>query len=151
MNPSDDTPYTDAQLESPAYRERLMRKLDCLIAVLELACKKVDQTLAGPEPDTERLLRIHGNLRNTLDVCRRAKVALERREHLPTDFPRELARLRDEPRQRALPAPRARAARPSNTELGSPEEGRRFRRLGPIQPSAIKLVDLDELTRLLQG
>ena len=70
-------PFSDDNLDSPEYRARLMRKLNCLVALLEVAISRVHQTLAGPDPDVERLERIRSNLQSTLSVCVRARVALE--------------------------------------------------------------------------
>src|SRR6187551_859017 len=86
-----DEPFSEAHLESPEYRERLMRKLNCLIAVLEVATAKVKQSMGQPQADMERLGRIRTNLQSTLDVCLRARVALERREGLPREVSTELA------------------------------------------------------------
>ena len=51
-------PFSDNNLDSPEYRARLLRKLNCLVALLEVAISRVHQTLAGPDPDVERLERI---------------------------------------------------------------------------------------------
>jgi hypothetical protein len=83
----DDKPSPQSNLESAAYRKRLLRKLNTLIAVLEVACAKVRRSLQGPEPDVERLTRIHKNLKETLTVCQRAKLALQRRQELPANLP----------------------------------------------------------------
>jgi hypothetical protein len=57
-----------------------MRKLNCLIAVLEVATAKVRKSMVGSPPDSERLARICANLESTLEVCQRARTALQRRE-----------------------------------------------------------------------
>src|SRR5262245_2770557 len=80
MSQPEEHPYSDAHLDSPEYRKRLLRKLNTLIAVLEVACAKVRRSLAGADPDVERLTRIQNNLKETLQVCLRAKRALERCE-----------------------------------------------------------------------
>ena len=82
-----DRPFDEDDLESPEYRDRLMRKLNALIAVLEVATAKVRKSLSGSEPDTERLTKIQANLASTLEVCQRARRALERREALPEGLP----------------------------------------------------------------
>src|SRR5262245_14467636 len=76
----EEQPYSDSHLESPGYRRRLLRKLNTLIAVLEVACAKVRRSLEGPNPDVERLTRIQSNLKETLQVCLRAKRALDQCE-----------------------------------------------------------------------
>src|SRR5262245_12797175 len=73
-------PFSEADLASPEYRERLMRKLNCLIAVLEVATAKVRKNMAGAPQDSERLARISANLQSTLEVCIRARLALQRRQ-----------------------------------------------------------------------
>lgn len=147
---SDPNPYSDSHLESPEYRKRLRRKLNTLIAVLEVASAKVRRSLAGPDPDVERLTRIYKNLRDTLQVCLRARSALERQEELPADLPRHLELA-------ALPEGSAGAgrletpARGTEVELGSPEERDKFARLGPIHAREVRGCDLDLLcARLLQ-
>ena len=72
-------PFNETDLESPEYRERLMRKLNTLIAVLEVASAKVKRSLDGPDPDMDRLIKIRTNLSSTLEVCKRARRALQRR------------------------------------------------------------------------
>ena len=125
---------------------RLQRKLNTLIAVLEVACAKVRQTLAGPDPDVERLTRIHKNLKDTLTVCKRAKRALERCEKLPADLPENLTRLTS--RDESKPASRARAGgRPHRVEVASEEEAEKFESMRPIDPREIRAIDLDELAR----
>jgi hypothetical protein len=145
-------PFSEASLNSPEYRERLRRKLNCLIAVLEVATAKVKKSLDGPCADTERLVRIRSNLQSTLDVCLRARAALERREALPKELPADLARVVDaaelEPVQPSSPAD-ARPA-PGRAEFISRDERRKFRRLAPIDRRMIAACDIEELTRLLQ-
>jgi len=146
MDNFDDKPFSQSHLESPEYRKRLMRKLNTLIAVLEVACAKVRQTLAGPEPDVDRLTRIHKNLSETLKVCTRAKSALERCEKLPADLPANLTQLTL--RQNQIQPTEARGAR---IEMCSDEEHEKFERLGPIDNKAIRAADLDDLARRLIG
>ena len=69
-------PFSDNNLDSPEYRGRLMRKLNCLVALLEVAISRVHQTLSGPDPDVERLERVRSNLQSTLGVCVRARLAV---------------------------------------------------------------------------
>ena len=147
----EDEPYSDSHLDSPEYRKRLLRKLNTLIAVLEVACAKVRRSLAGPDPDVERLSRIQKNLKDTLQVCVRAKKALERSERLPTELPRQLEQTTPE-----LPAPAAQEPElaPANAqagELSSLEEQRKFERLGPIDLREVRACDLDQLCLKLLG
>lgn len=139
-----DQPFNESDLDSPEYRERLMRKLNALIAVLEVATAKVKKSLAGPAPDVSRLTRIQGNLTNTLEVCRRARRALERRESLPEGLPENLAAVVRETTPRDLPPG-------SNAEMSSALEKRRFEAMGRITPSELDAVDLDALSQQLQA
>jgi hypothetical protein len=151
-NPHEE-PFSEASLNSPEYRERLMRKLNCLIAVLEVATAKVKKSLDGPSPDTERLVRIRSNLQSTLDVCLRARAALERHDILPKDLPANLAEVIDRaglqpPAQEPAEAKRARRGGP---EFGSKDERQKFARLGPIDARMLADCDVEDLTRRLQA
>ncbi len=151
MSSQPEEPYSDSQLDSPEYRKRLLRKLNTLIAVLEVACAKVRRSLAGPDPDVERLTRIQNNLQDTLGVCQRAKRALERCEQQHSQIPPAKAEKPALPPQ--LPSPAAPSAQPvvSSAELASAEEKRKFERLGPIDLREVRACDLDALCRRLMG
>jgi hypothetical protein len=146
-------PFSEASLNSPEYRERLMRKLNCLIAVLEVATAKVKKSLDSPSADMERLVRIRSNLQSTLDVCLRARAALERREALPKELPANLAQVVDdvafEPGEKKLPV-KKRSGRARN-EFTSKDERIKFKRLPPIDARLIRSCDLEALTRRLQA
>ena len=146
MSHFEDQPYSDSHLDSPEYRKRLLRKLNTLIAVLEVACAKVRRSLAGPDPDTERLNRINKNLKDTLQVCMRAKSALERSEELPGDLPGNLA---DVASAEVWGAPKKRDGH--QIEMSSSAENAKFEDLGPIDAQEIRAVDLDKLCRQLLG
>jgi hypothetical protein len=145
-------PFSEASLNSPEYRERLMRKLNCLIAVLEVATAKVKKSLDGPSPDTERLVRIRSNLQSTLDVCMRARAALERRESLPKELPANLAQVIDDAGVETPAAKSTGTERPnrSRAEFNSDDERRKFMRLAPIDKRMLAACDIEELTRRLQ-
>ena len=141
--------FQESHLEDPEYRDRLMRKLNCLIAVLEVANAKVKRSLAGPDPDLEKLKRIRTNLSSTLEVCKRAKRALERREALPDGLPENLAQVvRGSAKAQVVKKP----AMPigSHVEMSSEEERRRFEEMGPITRNEVAGIDFDELARRLQ-
>ena len=147
---SEDQPYSESNLQSPAYRKRLLRKLNTLIAVLDVACSKVRRSLNGSDPDVERLTRIHKNLKDTLEVCRRAKRALEQRQALPAELPPILgeAALKHGftvSGAEALGAPK----RGTAVEMSSEEEQQKFDGLGPILSEEIRAADLDDLCRKL--
>lgn len=159
--PGREEPFSESNLDSPEYRERLMRKLNCLIALLEVAMARVQRSLVGADPDQDRLRRIQGNLRSTLDVCRRARAALQRRESLPADLKASLAQvteLRDDdvrfgagvrPAAELIPATKP-LPKGAQAEMSSTTERLKFERLGPIARRELESLDLDELTRLLQ-
>jgi hypothetical protein len=149
MSQPEEPPYSDAHLDSPEYRKRLLRKLNTLIAVLEVACAKVRRSLAGADPDVERLTRIQNNLKETLQVCLRAKRALERCELKSA----ENGAARPPEVVPQLPPAKASEARPVETPLGelAREEQRRFQRLGPIDLRDVRACDLDLLCQKLMG
>ncbi len=145
-------PFQESHLNSVEYRERLMRKLNCLIAVLEVASAKVRRSLAGAAPDVDRLKKIQANLTNTLEVCRRARRALERRESLPQDLPANLteivrnvsASVQGTQQPKRLP-------RGSRCEMSSAKEKARFEKLGHIRAEELARCDFDELARRFQA
>jgi len=146
MSQPEEKPFSDSHLDSPEYRRRLLRKLNTLIAVLEVACSKVQRSLEAPNADVERLKRVDKNLTDTLRVCLRAKVALERCERLPSDLPAQLAQTSAAGDASAKDAavPRIGAL----IEL-STTEAKKFQKLGPIDPREIRACDLDTLCRRL--
>ena len=147
-------PFSESNLDSPEYRERLMRKLNCLIAVLEVAKAKVRRSMAGPAPDVERLTRIKKNLKDTLDVCVRARSALERKGRLPKGLSTDLAQAVNPDMLGAeilRAAQRPEVPKGAEVEMGSPEELQRFEALGKIGADELSDVDFDELSRKLQG
>jgi hypothetical protein len=145
-------PFSEAHLGSPEYRERLMRKLNCLIAVLEVATAKVRKSMAGSSTDSERLARICANLQSTLEVCQRARVALERRQVPTKQLPERSA-----PAEATLaPAStkKSKARRPAprvGSDISTEAERRKFAILPPIDPRIIERIDLDELARRLSS
>jgi hypothetical protein len=157
---NDEENFEETNLESAEYRERLMRKLNCLIALLEVAMARVRKSLAGPEPDVNRLTRIRTNLQSTLEVCVRARTALERREALPKDLPATLADVSKQstfegmPKEDESKTMRARSRNlpfGAQIEMSSREEHRKFERLGKISNKDLESVDYEALSRQLQG
>lgn len=128
-------------LGSSEYRTRLLTKLNCLIAVLEVAIAKITRSMEAPGANEDRLLKIRANLENTLSICARAKQSLEK-SMTP-----------------ALPAPEARAIGNHSAnmtyrdyvELGSIEEYQKFKKMTPITGHEISSVDVDDLIRRLTG
>ena len=147
-------PFSNNDLDSPEYRARLMRKLNCLVALLEVAITRVHQTLAGPDPDVERLERIRSNLQNTLSVCVRARVALEERQGLPDDLPQVLGRITFDARaEEGEEVDFEEGVLPPGAivELSTAIEREKFERLGPISRGEVDDTDLDDLQRRLMG
>ena len=151
QEPHDDS-FQETNLNSPEYRERLMRKLNCLIAVLEVATAKVKKSLCEPEADIERLSRIRTNLQSTLEVCVRARAALERREALPKELPENLSQVIEETKviEARTPVRFRKPAGSARSEVQQ-QERKRFASMGSIKKAELVKVDLDELTRKLQG
>jgi len=142
-------PFSESHLDSPEYRKRLLRKLNTLIAVLEVACAKVRRSLSGPDPDVDRLKRIQKNLKDTLQVCIRAKTALERCEKLPADLSDSLSQVTADHGLnlpgREIPVP----PRGAEVEMSSNAEKAKFDELGPIDQTEVRACDLDSLCRQL--
>jgi len=144
---SQEEPFSEANLASPEYRDRLMRKLNCLIAVLEVATAKVRKNMAGHPKDSERLARISANLQSTLEVCIRARLALQRRQagsQTPSRAP-----LAPQLPPAASTPPRApvNGTRRSGSDLSTKAEKQKFAQLPPIDPAAISDCDFDDLAK----
>lgn len=122
-------------LSSSEYRARLMTKLNCLIAVLEVAIGKISKSMGLPGANEERLLKIRTNLENTLAICHRAKQTLEKTSNTKTQATRETE-------------PNKMTAR-DYVELSSIDEYRKFKKMTPIQNSEMASIDFDELARRL--
>ena len=146
-------PFSDNNLDSPEYRGRLMRKLNCLVALLEVAISRVHQTLSGPDPDVERLERVRSNLQSTLGVCVRARLALEERRGLPKDLPQVLGRITFEAHHEGEEEPDLEESLPPGAfvEFSSATEHEKFTKLGPISVREIHETDLADLERRLMG
>ena len=131
-----DTPHLPEALSSAEYRARLTTKLNCLIAVLEVAIAKIAKSMDMPGANEERLLKIRGNLENTLAICHRAKQTLDRTStaHTAVDSRYE--------------GRRQMTAR-DYVELSSIDEYRKFRSMEPISADDLRSVDLDDLARRL--
>ena len=132
-----DTPKLPEALGSAEYRARLTTKLNCLIAVLEVAIAKITKSMDAPGANEDRLTKIRGNLENTLSICHRAKRTLDR-----TSEPNKL-QLRDS-------HGKLMTAR-DYVELTSIEEYRKFRTMAPITKDELESIDFDELSRRLTG
>lgn len=133
MDPEQNVPKLPEALSSAEYRARLTTKLNCLIAVLEVAIAKITKSLDVPGANEERLLKIRSNLENTLSICHRAKQTLERTANGKTN---------------TSPSKSSMTAR-DYVELSSIDEYRKFRSMEPIAKSDLANIDFDELARRL--
>ena len=129
------TPKTPETLGSAEYRTRLTTKLNCLIAVLEVAIAKITKSMDTPGANEDRLNKIRGNLENTLSICHRAKRTLDKTQQNRQTM------------QRAGEG-RLMTAR-DYVELTSIEEYRKFRSMKPISSDDVQALDFDELSRRL--
>ena len=126
---------SDQKLSSTEYRARLLTKLNCLIAVLEVAIAKISRSMDVPGANEERLTKIRSNLENTLSICNRAKNTLE-----------------SSSATKQLPGPtvsRDSGKRPMSyrdyVELSSIDEYKKFKALPPIKAEEIHDTDIDAL------
>ena len=129
-------------LSSAEYRAKLLTKLNCLIAVLQVAVAKITRSMELPGANEERLTKIRGNLENTMSICNRAKSTLEKGLS-------ESAR-----QQRALES--GQPSEPSDKmsyrdyiELSSIDEYKKFKTLPPISTGDLDSLDIDDLIRKL--
>ena len=143
-SPKNDGPKNpQAGLSSAEYRAKLLTKLNCLIAVLEVAIAKISRSIDLPGTNEERLLKIRGNLENTLSICKRAKNTLVKGLD-------------------ASPAKQGATSTSTTTrtgkdqmsyrdyvELSSIEEYQKFKTLPPIRSEELERIDIDELVKKL--
>ncbi|MBL8695026.1 MAG: hypothetical protein JNJ88_13105 [Planctomycetes bacterium] len=150
---SPSTPSSNPPADSTAHRDQLLKKLNCLIAVLEAAISKVRRNQQSGHNDPDRLERIRLNLENTLTICQRAKTTLERRGALPANLPPEVSEAVGATSS-AAPETTTRPARRRSdhqmtyrdyVELSSVEEFQKFRQMAPISVEEIAACDLDSL------
>jgi hypothetical protein len=132
---SNNTPKLPEALTSAEYRARLTTKLNCLIAVLEVAIAKITKSMDVPGANEDRLVKIRSNLENTLAICHRAKHTLDR-----TASAKPLASRSDDKRSMT--------AR-DYVELTSIDEYRKFRKMPPISRDDLSAIDFEELARRL--
>ena len=131
-----DNPDLPEALGSAEYRARLTTKLNCLIAVLEVAIAKIQKSMDLPGANEERLQKIRSNLENTLSICHRAKQTLER---TVSGAKTVATRSPEKPQMTAR----------DYVELSSIDEYRKFRKMPPISKDDLTAIDFDELARRL--
>jgi hypothetical protein len=134
---NDDRNDPHAGLSSAEYRAKLLTKLNCLIAVLQVAIAKITRSMDLPGANEERLLKIRSNLENTLSICKRAKGTLEEGV---THRPRKRASRRSGEGEEV-----GKMSYRDYVELTSIDEYRKFKSLPPIASDEVDSVDLDEL------
>jgi hypothetical protein len=132
---NNNTPKLPDALGSADYRARLTTKLNCLIAVLEVAIAKITKSMETPCANEERLTKIRGNLENTLSICHRARQTLDRTATAGRGRP-------------AGSAKNGMSAR-DYVELTSIDEYRKFRSMPAISKDELTSIDFDELARQL--
>ena len=129
------SPNLPEALGSAEYRTRLTTKLNCLIAVLEVAIAKITKSIDTPGANEERLGKVRSNLENTLSICNRAKQTLDKTQHNKQTHRRDasgkLMTARD------------------YVELTSIEEYQKFRGMKPITTDELESIDFDDLSRRL--
>lgn len=128
-----DNPNLPEALSSAEYRARLTTKLNCLIAVLEVAIGKIQKSMDLPGANEERLLKIRSNLENTLSICHRAKQTLDR-----TAPASKTAVARSD---------KAQMSARDYVELSSIDEYRKFRKMPPLTKEELGSIDFDDLAR----
>jgi hypothetical protein len=134
-------------LSSEEYRVRLVNKLNCLIAVLEVAISKITRSVDTAPDRADRLLKIRANLENTLAICRRARGTLETKSTASAQMPpKQLP-----PAKHAKRGDVEKMTYRDYVEFLSVEEYRRFKTLPPITDREIKSLDFDNLIGRLQG
>lgn len=134
---NNDNPNLPQALSSAEYRARLTTKLNCLIAVLEVAIGKIGKSMDVPGANEERLQKIRANLENTLSICNRAKDTLYR------------AATGKGGNAKSSTATKSEMTARDYVELSSIEEYRKFRGMSPIEKDDISAIDFDELARRL--
>lgn len=134
-----DAPKLPEALGSAEYRARLTTKLNCLIAVLEVAIAKISKSMETPGANEDRLTKIRGNLENTLSICHRAKKTLD----MTAGKTRSSKRIGEVAQQGNGMTAR------DYVELTSIDEYRKFRTMPPITQGELESIDFDELSRRL--
>jgi hypothetical protein len=131
-----------SSLSSAEYRAKLLTKLNCLIAVLQVAIAKISKGMDLPGANEERLLKVRSNLENTLSICKRAKGTLEKGMGMAPRKRLDSARNHDESGKMSYR---------DYVELSSIDEYKKFKTLPPIEDAELESVDLDKLIQDLSG
>ncbi|MBK8180958.1 MAG: hypothetical protein IPK67_19110 [Planctomycetes bacterium] len=105
-----------------------MRKLNTLIAVLEVAAARCGVPWTPPARTWRKLGRIRANLQDTLDVCVRARSALEQRGKISGALADDLSEGRSDLAQSA------RALHEAGAMSGPRKAARKRPAIGPPRP-----------------
>ena len=125
-----------------------MRKLNCLVAVLELALVKVRRNGAGAGMEPDRLQAMADNIDSTLAICLRARRSLELGRPVDEDLAEVMQAatfLDEEDGQR----PGERMSYRDYVELSSLAEYAKFRDLPPLQSEDVATCNLELLAHRL--
>ncbi len=125
------------QLADPAFRRKLLNKVEALISVLEVARSRVEDNLEGNGTEAARLRKVMVNLEHTLSVCHRARRILLQAGDTNAIVPHAGNQMQLKMTFRDY------------VEVMSFAEYCRFRTLGPVTPSEIRQTDLEVLCDLL--
>ncbi|MEE2887374.1 MAG: hypothetical protein VX951_08065 [Planctomycetota bacterium] len=139
-NNNDSSNSQRSGLSSAEYRAKLLTKLNCLIAVLQVAIAKISRSMDRPGANEERLMKIRGNLENTMSICNRAKGTLEKGlcESTRTKASAEHAKASDAAERMSYR---------DYIELSSIDEYKKFKTLPPISANELHSLDIDDLMR----
>ncbi len=136
------------------YQGRLLNKLNCLIAVLEVAISKINQSIKISNANPEKLEKIRNNLENTLAICKRAKETLEKRmkgknREVKQGSSCSFARGEKERENKEKRIPDGKMTYRDYVELSSIKEYQKFKKLPPIKMKDVKNTDIEALIRKL--
>lgn len=141
--PHDDNRH--AGLGSTEYRTKLLTKLNCLMAVLEVAITKLNRSMELPSANQERLGKIRANLENTLAICTRAKETLERTAMNESKPQITTSGSAKQPKQQPQQQAKGSMSYRDYVELSSIEEYQKFKKLPPINAEDLDGADIDDL------
>jgi len=122
------------------YQKMLYNKLIALIGVVRAARWKVRNLLEQGSGDKDKLVVIHGNLTNTLNICLRAQAVMVRKLAVEQGaLPDEAKRMECDGKRQSGMTYR------EYVEFVSMEEYSRFKDLPPVRENEIRQCDLNDL------
>ena len=136
-------------MNAEEYKLRLLNKLNCLIAVLEVAITKINKTIETTKSNPDKLNKIKKNLENTLAICKRAKDTLERKIK-QKDYKIENTGSCSISHQNKINKNKeGKMTYRDYVELSSIKEYQKFKKLPPIKIEEVKKTNVDELIKKL--